>query len=124
MQYIRWVFFELFKFLLNKSTVALRSLVFKTVSCSLSVFMKLEGLHQVNAGYLFNYLFTAVLPARSSNKGCSGDGRNGRVLKVVVLDAFEPLQVHNAKHGQRKADPKEYNAHVEPPTGNTGFENP
>ncbi len=59
----------------------------------------------------------AVLPARCSNKCCGGDGRNGRVLAVVVLDAFEPLQVHNAKHGQRQADPEKYQTYIEPPTG-------
>lgn len=36
---------------------------------------------------------------------------------VIVLDAFEPLQVHNAEHGQRQADPKEYQTDIEPPTG-------
>lgn len=38
---------------------------------------------------------------------------------VVVLDAFEPLQVHNTKHGQRQADPKQHQTHIEPPTGKT-----
>lgn len=57
------------------------------------------------------------LPARSSNKGCRGDGRDGRVLLVIVLDAFEPLEVHNTKHGQRQADPEQHQAHIEPPTG-------
>lgn len=57
------------------------------------------------------------LPARCSNKSCSSDGWKGGVLLVVVLDAFEPLQVHNTKHGQRQADPKEQQTHIEPPTG-------
>lgn len=48
-----------------------------------------------------------ALPARGSDKSCSSDGGNGRVLMVIVLDAFEPLQINNAKHGQRQADPKQ-----------------
>lgn len=64
-----------------------------------------------------HFIYFADLPARCSNKGCSSDGRNGRVHVVVVLDAFEPLQVHNAKHGQRQADAKEYQTHIEPPAG-------
>ncbi len=72
--------------------------------------------------YLFIFIHFCCLPARCSNKCCSGDGRNGGVLLVVVLDAFEPLQVHDAKHGQRQADPKEYQTHIEPPTGKTGVE--
>lgn len=36
---------------------------------------------------------------------------------VIVLDSFKPLQVHNAKHGQRKADHEEYETDIEPPTG-------
>lgn len=35
---------------------------------------------------------------------------------VIVLDAFEPFEVHNAKHGQRQADSKEYQTHIKPPT--------
>lgn len=35
---------------------------------------------------------------------------------VIVLDSFKPFQVHNAKHGQRKADPEEYKTGIEPPT--------
>lgn len=57
------------------------------------------------------------LPAGRSDKGCSGDGRNGGVLLVVVRDAFEPLQVHNAEHCQSQADPKECQANIEPPAG-------
>lgn len=34
-----------------------------------------------------------------------------------MLDAFEPLQVHNTEHGQWQADPEEYQTHIEPPTG-------
>lgn len=34
---------------------------------------------------------------------------------VVMLDAFEPLQVHNTKRSQRQADPKQYQTHIEPP---------
>lgn len=60
--------------------------------------------------------FNRNLPARSSDEGCSSDRENGRVLMVIVLDAFEPLQVHNAKHGQSKAEPKEYQTYIEPPT--------
>ena len=62
-------------------------------------------------------LFLCVLPAWCSNKGSSGEGRNGRIFLVIVLDAFEPLQVYNTKHGQRQADPKEYQTHIEPPAG-------
>lgn len=36
---------------------------------------------------------------------------------IIVLDSLEPVQVHDAKHGQRDTDPKEDQTHVEPPTG-------
>lgn len=52
-------------------------------------------------------MFVSALPARGSNKSCSSDGGDGGILVVIVLDAFEPLQINNTKHGQRQADPKE-----------------
>lgn len=52
-------------------------------------------------------MFVSALPARGSNKSCSSDGGNGGVLVVIVLDAFEGLQINNTKHGQRQADRKE-----------------
>lgn len=33
-----------------------------------------------------------------------------------MRDAFEPLKVHDAIHGQRQAGSKEYQTHIEPPT--------
>lgn len=36
---------------------------------------------------------------------------------VIVLDAFEPLQINNAEHCQRQADSKEQQTHIEPPSG-------
>jgi len=73
----------------------------------------------VEVSVISKTFFFTVLPAWRSNKGCRGDGRNGRVLLVIVLDAFEPLQVHNAKHCQRQADPKEYQTNIKPPAGKT-----
>lgn len=58
----------------------------------------------------------AASPAWCSNEGCSGDRRYCRVLLVIVLDAFEPLQVQNAERGQRQADSEQNQAHIEPPT--------
>lgn len=57
----------------------------------------------------------SALPARGGNKSSSSDGGNGRVLMVIVLDAFEPLQINNAEHCQKQADPKEQQTHIEPP---------
>lgn len=58
----------------------------------------------------------SVLPERCCNESCSGDGGNSGIFLVIVLDAFEPLQVHNAIHGQRQADTEESQSHVKPPT--------
>lgn len=57
----------------------------------------------------------SALPARGGNKSSGSDGGNGRVLVVIVLDAFVPLQIHNAEHCQRQAGPKEQQTHIEPP---------
>ena len=57
-----------------------------------------------------------ILPARRCNEGCCGKGGDGRVFLVIVRDAFIPLQVHNAKPGQGKADAKECQTHIKPPT--------
>lgn len=32
-----------------------------------------------------------------------------------MLDAFEPLQVHNAERGQRQADSEQNQSHIKPP---------
>lgn len=53
-----------------------------------------------------NVFSSTCLPAGCCNKSRSGDRRNGRVLLVIVLDAFKPLQVYDAKHGQRQANSK------------------
>lgn len=62
---------------------------------------------KVQEGHCWWTIVFCPLPARGSNKSCSGDGGNGGVLVVIVLDAFEPFQINNAKHGQRETDPKE-----------------
>lgn len=60
-------------------------------------------------------IFPAASPARCGNEGRSGDRRYCRVLVVIVLDAFEPLQVHNAERGQRQADSEQNQSHIKPP---------
>lgn len=62
-------------------------------------------------------------PAWCSNEGCSGDRRYCRVLLVIVLDAFEPLQVHNAEGGQGQADSQQNQSHIKPPTKKWGKQN-
>lgn len=67
-------------------------------------------------------MFFSALPARGSDKSSSGDGGNGGVLMVIVLDAFEPLQINNAEHCQRQADRKEQQTHIEPPPGRREYQ--